>query len=123
MEFFGADSDSPGQLVSQVLPPADYPISPDLRRHLTSIRWRRVEKFLGGRAVAYDFPSRHRQGNLYVVQSHVVGLAGLSVRQPIKHRRQFGRRLGVGRPALCVSFVQGDARDLHADYIGRRPLT
>ena len=102
MAFFSVDNDPPGKLVSEIAPPAEYPISRDLRQS-ASIRWRRVASFLGGEAVAYDLPAIGGRATLYVVRPHGCRLAVLSARPARSgHRGQLGRRVAVGRAGLRI---------------------
>ena len=49
---------------------------------LPDVRWRRVEKFLGGPAVAYDLPAIGGRATLYVVQKNVAGLPSMPPPMP-----------------------------------------
>ena len=73
MDFFGKDNQPFGPLVVQVPPPAEYRMSRDIVQR-PGIRWRNVEKFPGGAAVAYDLPSNGGRATLYVLARNVAGL-------------------------------------------------
>jgi hypothetical protein len=121
MQFFGGEGDTPGQLVSQVAPPAEYPISRDLRRS-ASIRWRRVGKFLGGEAVAYDLPAITGRATLYVVRRNVAGLPSSPPGIPDLSTAGNSIAAWESNGLVYVLVVQGDERT-YAEYFDRGPLT
>jgi hypothetical protein len=76
-QFFGQEENHPiGELVSQVAPPVEFPMSNDIVR-LSGVRWRHVESFPAGSAVAYDLPPLGGRATLYVVQANVPDLPSM----------------------------------------------
>jgi hypothetical protein len=82
MDFFGRDNEPVGELVSHLPPPAGFPMSSDIVR-FRELRWRRVQNFLGGSAVAYDLPTNGGRATLYVVNRNVAGLPSSPPERPI----------------------------------------
>lgn len=122
MAFFSGDNDPPGKLVLEVAPPAEYPMSRDLRQS-ASIRWRRVAKFLGGDAVAYDLPRIGGKATLYVVRRAIAGLP------PVPNRdnpdlNTAGKSVAAWESGglLYVLVVEGD-QSTYQGYFDRGPLT
>ena len=123
MDFFARDNASPGEQVSRVAPPSDLPISPDIAR-FTDVRWRRVESFAEGEAVAYDLPSRSGKATLYVSKCTVAGLPPYPPPQPTLSTGGNSAAAWQSGGLLYVLVVQGDAQN-YADYLDRSqgPLT
>ncbi len=126
MDFFGQDNQPFGPLALQAPPPAEYPISRDMRRdivHLQDVRWRHVEKFLGGPAVAYDLPTLGGRATLYVVERDVPGLAAMPPDSPMSTGGKSAAAWQAGN-TLYVLVVEGDA-GMYRSYLdqSRGPLT
>jgi hypothetical protein len=124
MAYFGQDNGPPGELTSIVAPPNDYPISPAIRR-LPDVRWRRVEKFLDGEAVAYDLPSQGGKATLYVAHRTVADLPDYPPSGPSGPTMSTGGNFAAAWQSggmLYVLVVQGDART-YDSYLNRGPLT
>jgi hypothetical protein len=123
MDFFGRDNAPPGEPVSRVAPPADFPISADIAR-FANVRWRRVESFANGEAVAYDLPSRRGKATLYVANRTVAGLPPFP--PPLPSLSTGGNSAAAWQSGglLYVLVVQGDAQT-YTDYLDRSqgPLT
>ncbi len=123
MDFFARDKASPGERVGSVAPPGDFPISADIAR-FTDVRWRRVERFAEGDAVAYDLPSRSGKATLYVSKCTVAGLPPYPPAQPALSTGGNSAAAWQSGGLLYVLVVQGDAQN-YADYLDRAqgPLT
>jgi hypothetical protein len=124
MEFFGGDDAPPGELVSRVAPPSDFPISPDIAQ-FRDVRWRRVEKFVDGEAIAYDLPSsRSGKATLYVAKHTVAGLPPYPPTQPTLSTGGNSLAAWQSGGLLYVLVVRGDAQT-YGDYLDRSqgPLT
>jgi hypothetical protein len=119
--FFSADDARPGDLVTEVAPPADYPMSRDLRQSATT-RWRRVAKFLGGEAVAYDLPEIGGKATLYVVRRTVADLPTSPPDRPDLSTAGNSVAAWGSGGLVYVLVVQGDERS-YARYFDRGPLT
>jgi hypothetical protein len=120
-DFFTSDNDLSGQLVSQVAPPAEFPISGDLRP-FSKIRWRRVKQFLGGDAVAYDLPAYSGKATLYVFRHSVTGLPSSPPNSPDQNTGGTLVAAWESGGLVYVLVVQGNDRD-YAKYFNRGPLT
>lgn len=125
MEYFGRDNQHQGELVSQKVPPAEYPLSRDIRA-LPDVRWRFVENFLGGMALAYDLPPLPQVGGratLYVLKRTVVDLTNLPPPTPKSTGGQSAAAWQTGG-ILYVLVVEGDAR-VYGSYLDQShgPLT
>jgi hypothetical protein len=122
MEFFNRDDKSQGQLVSQVQPPAEFRMSRDLA-WLRDVRWRMVDKFLGGPAVAYDLPSIGGRATLYVVQRNIPGMPAFPPSVPESTGGRSAAAWQVGS-ILYVLVVEGDA-GVYSSYLDHShgPLT
>jgi hypothetical protein len=118
---FSQDNSPPGALVSVKPPPADYPISPDIVR-LADVRWRRIENFLGGEAVAYDLPPVGGKVTLYVAHRTVEGLPGAPPSLPTLSTGGNSAGAWQSGDTLYVLVVQGDTR-AYASYLVSGPLT
>ena len=81
--------------MEQVPPPTDFPLGRDIAA-LPQIRWRRVDKFLGGEAVAYDLPASGGRATLYVVNRTAAGLPPYPPPSPTWSTGGIGRSLAVG---------------------------
>jgi hypothetical protein len=123
MDFFGRDNAPPGELVSRVAPPSNFPISPDIAR-FKDVRWRRVENFADGEAIAYDLPSRGGRATLYVANRTVAGLPPFPPPQPTLSTGGNSVAAWQSGGLLYVLVVQGDAQT-YSDYLDRSqgPLT
>ena len=124
MEFFDKDNQPFGPRVSQVAPPAEYPMSRDIRRDiLPDIRWRRVEKFLGSPAVAYDLPTIGGRATLYVVQRNVPGVPSSPPEEPLNTGGK-SAAAWQAESTLYVLVVEGDA-GMYSSYFDHShgPLT
>ena len=124
MDFFSNDNQPGSKLISQTVPPAEYPLSRDIVR-LQDIRWRYVESFPGGRAVAYDLPALGGRATLYVLQRNVSGLPSIPPDRPIS--RTGGKSAAAwqaGTGLLYVLVVEGDA-GMYSSYLDQShgPLT
>jgi hypothetical protein len=108
MDFFGKDSQPLGELVSRVAPPAEYPLSPDIAPN-PDIRWRRVENFLGGSAVAYDLPTNAGRATLYVLERNVPDLPVFPPDPPILSTGGKSAADWQAGSILYVLVVEGDA--------------
>ncbi len=110
MDFFGMENQPGGELVSLVSPPAEYPLGHDIDRS-QAIRWRRVEKFLGGPAVAYDFDLRVIGGRatLYVLDRNVPGLRPYPPDRPRSSTAGKSAAAWQAGNMLYVLVVEGDA--------------
>jgi hypothetical protein len=120
MEFFGKDDQPIGKPVS-VAPPAEYPMSRDIVR-LQDVRWRPVEKFLGGPAVAYDLPTVGGRATLYVVARIVPGLPSIPPDLPKLSTGGKSAAAWQAGNTLYVLVVEGDAR-MYSSYLEHGPLT
>ena len=122
MDFFGKDSQPFGPSVSRVPPPADYPMSRDIAR-FQDIRWRYVEKFLGGPAVAYDLPTVGGRATLYVVRKNVPGLPSYPPDSPLSTGGMSAAAWQAGG-TLYFLVVEGDA-GTYSSYLDQShgPLT
>jgi len=121
VDFFNRDNGPLGPLVSQVAPPADFPMSTGIAP-LPQVRWRRVEKFLGGPAVAYDLPAMGGRATLYVVNRTVADLPSSPPQSPTLTTGGNSAAAWQSGNLLYVLVVQGDART-YADYLDQSPLT
>ena len=123
MDFFRQDNGPQGELASRVAPPGEFPISPDIAR-FTDVRWRRVERFADGQAVAYDLPSRHGKATLYVANCTAAGLPPFPPPLPTLSTGGNSAAAWQSGGLLYVLVVQGDAQT-YADYLDRSqgPLT
>jgi hypothetical protein len=123
MDFFGRDNAPPGEPVSNVEPPADFPISPEIAR-FRDVRWRRVGNFMGGPAVAYDLPSRGGKATLYVAKCTADGLPQFPPPQPTLSTGGNSAAAWQSGGLLYVLVVRGDAQT-YADFLDRSqgPLT
>ena len=106
-----------------VAPPGDFPISPDIAR-FTKVRWRKVESFLEGGAVAYDLPSRGGRATLYVTNCTIAGLPPFPPPLPSLSTGGNSAAAWQSDGLLYVLVVQGDAQT-YADYLDHShgPLT
>jgi len=122
MIFFGHDNGPPGELLDRIPPPADYPISSDIAT-LRGIRWRRIENFLGGDAVAYDLPLPGGKATLYVANRTVADLPSSPYDAQLTDTggNTAGAWQSDGR--LYVLVVQGDVRTFRECLVPRGPLT
>ena len=107
-DFFDRDSQLSGDDVSRVAPPAEYPISRDIVP-LQGIRWRHVEKFPGGPAVAYDLPTNGGRATLYVVEEIVPGLPSMPPDRPISNTGGKSAAAWQAGDTVYVLVVEGDA--------------
>ena len=89
-------------------PPAEYPLSGDILP-LQGIRWRHVEKFLGGPAVAYDLPTIGGRATLYVLQRNVPGLPPIPPENPSLSTGGKSAAAWQAGNTLYVLVVEGDA--------------
>ena len=123
MQFFANDNATEGKLVSQLAPPADYPISRDLLS-MRNVRWRHVAHFLGGPAVAYDLPSLGGRATLYVAVKSVPGLPAAAPREPEWGTGGSSAAAWQQGDKLYVLVVEGDA-GTYQSYLdqSRGPLT
>ncbi|MGO9112881.1 MAG: hypothetical protein ACLP9L_26915 [Thermoguttaceae bacterium] len=122
MDFFGEDNQPFGELVSRAAPPTGYPLSGDIVR-LQGIRWRQVEKFLDGPAVAYDLPTIRGRATLYVVQRNVAGLPSFPPPTPLSTGGK-SAAAWQAENTLYVLVVEGDA-GMYSSYLDQShgPLT
>jgi hypothetical protein len=113
MEFFGTDIQAFGPKVSDVAPPVEFPMSPDIVRS-KNVRWRHVENFPGGPAVAYDLPPLGGRATLYVFQGNVPGLGSI----PPPCLSTGGKSAAAWRAGdtVYVLVVEGDAR-MYSRYL------
>ena len=108
MDFFAADNQPFGPLVSRVAPPAEYPLSRDIAQK-PDIRWRPVQDFLGVPAVAYDLPTSAGRATLYVLQRNVDGLPAFPPDSPsLSTGGKSAAAWQVGS-TLYVLVMEGDA--------------
>jgi hypothetical protein len=123
MDFFDHDNAPPGEPVSRVAPPVDFPMSQDIAR-LTDVRWRRVDNFMGSQAVAYDLPSRGGKATLYVANRTVAGLPDFPPPVPTLSTGGNSAAAWQSGNLVYVLVVQGDAQT-YADYLDHShgPLT
>src|SRR5262249_33032977 len=123
MDYFGRDSDPPGQLVSVVAPPDDLPLSRDLRP-LPSVRWRSIKNFLGGAGVAYDLPAINGRATLYVARRSIPGLSSYPPSVPSLSTGGNSAAVWQQGELLYVLVIQGDAATF-SEYLDRSsgPLT
>jgi len=121
MEFFDKDNQPFGPFVAQVPPPAEYPMSRDIVQ-LREIRWRHVEQFLGGSAVAYDLPTVGGRATLYVAARNVPGLP--SMPPPCLSTGGKSAAAWQAGDMLYVLVVEGDA-GMYSSYLDHShgPLT
>jgi hypothetical protein len=123
MQVFNQEPSPSGEFVSLVPPPVNYPISSEIRP-MPDIRWRRVGKFLGGEAVAYDLPSRNGKATLYVSHRSIADMPTFP--RSVPELSTGGNSAGAWQSdgMLYVLVVQGDDR-AYADYLDRSsgPLT
>jgi hypothetical protein len=122
MDFFGRDNAPPGDPVSLVAPPADFPISPDIVQ-FSSVRWRRVGNFMDGVAVAYDLPSRGGRATLFVANRNVAGLPPFPPPLPTLSTGGNSAAAWQSGGLLYVLVVQGDAQTYAAYLVRSGPLT
>jgi hypothetical protein len=112
MDFFGNDTQpfGAGELVSRAKPPAEYPLGRDVELS-QDIRWRRVEKFLGGPALAYDFDLRVIGGRatLYVLNRNVPDLPSFPPNRPNSSTGGNSAAAWQVGNTLYVLVVEGDA--------------
>ncbi|MEI8374682.1 MAG: hypothetical protein WCJ35_17795 [Planctomycetota bacterium] len=108
LDFFGKDNQPFGEFVSRVAPPVGYPISRDIVR-LQDIRWRHVEEFLGGPAVAYDLPTIGGRATLYVLQRNIPGLPSIPPSMPSLSTGGMSAAAWQAGDTLYVLVVEGDA--------------
>ena len=103
-------------------PPAEYPLGRDIVR-LQDIRWRHVEKFPGGPAVAYDLPTLGGRATLYVVDRDVPGLPTRPPDTPMSTGGKSAAAWQAGN-TLYVLAVEGDA-GMYGSYLDQShgPLT
>ena len=103
-------------------PPADYPMSRDIVQ-LPEMRWKRVEGFLGGSAVAYDLPPLGGRATLYVVQRNVPGLPAMPPPTPFGTGGKSAVIWQAGS-VVYVLVVEGDA-GVYSKYLDQShgPLT
>jgi hypothetical protein len=123
MGFFDQDNKLVGELVVQVAPPVEYPMSRDIGR-LRGVRWRHVEKFLGGPAVAYDLPRIPGRATLYVVRRNVPGLPAMAPPSPKSNTGGKSAAAWQTSDSLYVLVVEGDA-ETYRRYLDQSlgPLT
>jgi hypothetical protein len=123
LAFFSNDNQPAGPLASTVAPPAEFPLSRDLGL-FPDIRWRRVEKFLGASAVAYDLPTIGGRATLYVVQRIVPGLPSLPPPMPSLSTGGKAAAAWQAGNSLYVLVVEGDA-GTYSNYLDHShgPLT
>lgn len=122
---FGGDNQPFGELVSRVAPPAGYPLSRDIRRDIVpDVRWRYVEKFLGGRAMAYDLPTGGGRATLYVLERNVPGLPAFPPDGPSLSTGGKSAAAWQAGNLLYVLVVEGDA-GTYSGYLDQAhgPLT
>ncbi len=122
MDFFGKDNQPFGPLVSQKAPPDEYPLSRDIAR-LPDVRWRYVENFLGGTAVAYDLPTNGGRATLYVVARNIPGLPPIPPSDPLDTGGKSAAAWQAGN-VFYVLVVEGDP-SMYRSYLdqSRGPLT
>ena len=91
---------------------------------LQDIRWRHVEKFLGGPAVAYDLPTIGGRATLYVVQRNVPGLPAIPPDRPSSSTGGKSAAAWQAGNTLYVLVVEGDA-GMYSSYLDQShgPLT
>jgi len=124
MEFFGTDDQHPiGALVSEVAPPVEYPIR-DIGRRLAGIRWRHVENFPSGLAVAYDLPPLGGRATLYVFQGNIPGLPSMPPESPWPGTSGKSAAAWQAGDLVYVLVVEGDA-GVYSRYLDQShgPLT
>ncbi len=120
-EFFERDVAAPGQLVSEVAPPAGFPYSRDLRQGPT-IRWRRVGKFLGDEAVAYDLPADGGRATLYVVRRSAADLPSSPPGRPDLSTAGVSVAAWNSGGLVYVLVLSGEEHS-YDNYLDRGPLT
>ena len=90
MDYFGGDGIRrvQGELVADMPPPDDYPISPGVLQS-GETRWRRISDFLDCRGVAYDLaPRGGARATLYVVKYPAAGLPAVAPLRPFTTRNR-----------------------------------
>jgi hypothetical protein len=114
LDCFGRESQNQpgGELVSLVPPPAEFPfpVRHDIV-HLRDdqVRWRRIDKFLGGSAVAYDLPAIGGRATLYVINRTVPGLPACPPDSPNLSTGGRSAAAWQSGETLYVLVVDGDA--------------
>ncbi len=110
MDFFDKDDPTAGKDCLQWQPPAEYPISRDVVQ-VRGIRWRHVEQFMGGPAVAYDLPALGGgRVTLYVAERNVPGLPSVPPSMPLSTGGKSAAAWQAGNSnTLYVLVVEGDA--------------
>ena len=122
MDFFGKDNQPFGPLVVQTPPPVEYPLSRDIVQ-MPGIRWRNVEKFPGGAAVAYDLPSSGGRATLYVLARNVSGLPSFPPDSPSLSTGGMSAAAWQEGNTLYVLVMEGDA-GMYSSYLKPHgPLT
>jgi len=123
MQFFSRDDQPPGKLVSMEKPPAEYPMSRDLER-FSEVRWRWVDKFLGGPALAYDLPAIGGRATIYVVQRKVAGMPTFPPSVPMSTTGLKSAAAWQAGKVLYVLVVEGDPA-VYSSYLDHSlgPLT
>ncbi len=121
VDFFGEDN-HPGEF-SPAAPPAEYPVSRDIAR-IREIRWRNVDNFLGGRAVAYDLSTNGGRAALYVTQMNIPGLPSMAPDSPSFSTGGRSAAAWQAGDLLYVLVVEGDA-GTYSSYLDQShgPLT
>jgi hypothetical protein len=115
MDFFGRDNSPRGEPVSRVAPPSGFPISPEIVA-FADIRWRRVDDFMNGGAVAYDLPPRVGKATLYVFNCTVTGLPQYPPLEPAVSTGGNSAAAWQSGGLVYVLVVQGDAQT-YAKYL------
>lgn len=123
-QYFAADSSQDGHWLAETPAPEDGPFSRDVLQ-LPQIRWRSIDKFLGGAGVAYDLPPGPdgARATLYATRQTVTGLPAMP---PATPAWDSGCSAGAWQDGdtLYVLVVEGDTR-AYQSYLNlsRGPLT
>jgi hypothetical protein len=114
----------PGFLLANVPAPSDYPLGHDVLE-MPEARWRWVEGFLGGRAVAYDLSgSGGSRATLYVARRIVEQLPSLPPEVPRSMTAGCSAAAWQQEAVLYVLVVDGNAQ-VYRSFLDRSrgPLT
>ena len=110
VRFFAAEGAAPGRLLAKESPPEKYPFSRDVVRG-SKVRWREVERFLGGPAVAYDLgEAGGPRATLYVAQRLSAGLPAFPPAAPLWNTAGCCAAVWQTQNVLYVLVVEGDLR-------------
>jgi anti-sigma factor RsiW len=111
--FFQEETVAEGRRLSEVEPPADYPISDRLVTvHPAHVRWRAIAGLLGGEGLAYDLPAPPgTRATLYVVRRTVAGLPPRPPESPDLTTQGCATAAWQEGELLYVLVVQGGRRD------------